>query len=481
MKKNILLIILSCFCYCIYGQIKTKITGFIPDFKDSVAIIEFQRFYPFDISDNHRVINEIKTNSGKFEFIFDLSEPNDVALNINNRKIFFPGSSGIDVNPGDSIHILIPDSRKLGILDLEISGRGSERINIQKEVDREKLALYKIDPPYWEQSIGYKFSATDKKLRAIDSVLHIYKNQIKKEDRDLIRADQYFSVLNNLLVACLDSKSDSLRNLFNEYMVKKNWMEPFFSGNSIYYGANYLAIRDYILLAEYKNPHDVGGGMFRKKNPVEYCKLILKYLSHDQKVREYLLAQAALIAIQYRQDSKESDEVYQIFSDNVVHDSPFYGEVTKAYQIVQSRLKKGMPFYTFSLRDTTGKMYHLADFRGKILLLDFWFNGCGGCRQMAPVIEKLEKEYLGKDIQFISVSIDSNEKLWRRGIGKYCSKSSLQLYTEGLEIQHPLIKYVNPGGYPFLVAIDKKGNLIGIPPDPRASPDSFKRFIDQYL
>ena len=49
----------------------------------------------------------------------------------------------------------------------------------------------------------------------------------------------------------------------------------------------------------------------------------------------------------------------------------------------------------FQLSDLGGKRVSLADFRGKIVILDFWATWCGPCRMTMPVLEKLNRQYAG--------------------------------------------------------------------------------------
>ncbi|MDR6546484.1 thiol-disulfide isomerase/thioredoxin [Chryseobacterium rhizosphaerae] len=479
MKTNILIIILSCFCFSLLGQVKTKLTGYIPEYKEITADVELNVFLPHVVGSGRKVDYKTRTLEGKFEFEIEISEPLSINANVNEKHLFFPGAYSILVNPGDSIHIKVADVKKSGLLSLTFSGKGSEKVVFQQAVVNDLLALYKEDPDYSSQSIGYKFRSTDKKLSVIDSICKNYKGEIKNRDRDLIKAMEYEAVLDMFMYSCIHSKSDSLNMLFKKFIVKKNWMQPFLEGNNIRnYGLS--ALREFVILSEYANPVNSATGI-RTDSPVTYGKLVIKHLSKYAAAKEYLLASVALNVFADEQASENSKLIYQLYSDNVNHDSPFYSKVRDRYQFIMSNLQKGMQFYPFSLPDTTGKIHHLADFKGKVIILDFWFNGCGGCRQLAPIMEELEKEYVGKEIQFISISIDSKKSLWLNGIGKYCSKSSMQLFTEGLETKHPLVKFLNPGGYPFLVAIDKNGNLIGPPPIAAERKAEFKRFIDPFL
>ncbi|QRY55943.1 TlpA family protein disulfide reductase [Sphingobacterium siyangense] len=481
MKRHILTLIFSFFFLSIYGQIKTEISGFIPDFFARTGKIELHIIYPSIIGNGHKVICKSTLKSGRFNYLLNLTEPISVSLTLNDIPLLFPGTYSTIINPGDSVQIVVPDSKKLGILNLEFSGKGSEKNNFQKTVVAAKLELYKRDPPYQNQSLEYKFQSTDRKLDAIDFYYKRFSKIVRAKDRDIIRAIEYSSVLDNLFITAMNSKSDSLNELFNKYIVKNKRMLPFYKDDCIYFDGNFIAVRDYIILTEYKNPQKFGGTLFRKLHPVKYCELVIKHMAKNPLVKEYLLSDAALNVFSREQDSENSQKIFQIFCENVKDDSPFYGQILNAYQVVQSRLKKGMSFYNFSLKDVSGKMHNLSDFNGKVIILDLWFNGCGGCAQMAPEIDSLEKNLKGKNIQFLSISIDRDEKLWRNGIGKFSAKNSIQLFTDGLEMKHPLISFLKPRGFPFLAAVDKKGNLIGIPPDPRFSKDAFIRFIEPYL
>lgn len=467
-------------CISLYSQVKTIITGDIPDFLNSQAEVELRIYYSNVIGADRKISYLTKTKHGKFNFELNLKEPVVFGANINNKILLFPGTTGTVISPGDSINIEIPDSKILGIEYLTFTGIGSEKINFHKEIVKHILRLYKKDPAYFSQSLDYKFKSADAKLNIIDSVSNSYVGDVNKVERDLIKAMGYNSVLDMLMYSSINSDSDSLHTLFTNYIINKNRIATFLPGNIIHYTGS-MILRDYVLLSEFKNPKIYGGAGFRKTQPIQYSSLILKYFSKHLNAKEYLLSDLALNVFLDEQDSKATHDLFDIYSNNVRHDSPFYMYIRDSYQIVQSRLKKGMAFYNFSLPDTNNVIHNLSDFREKLVIIDFWFNGCGGCRQMAPIIEDLENYYKGKNVQFVSISIDTDRKWWLRGIGKFSSRGSLQLFTEGMQTKHPLVKFVNPNGYPFLMAIDKNGNIIGPPPDPRVDIDAFKRYLEKYI
>jgi peroxiredoxin len=60
----------------------------------------------------------------------------------------------------------------------------------------------------------------------------------------------------------------------------------------------------------------------------------------------------------------------------------------------------------FHLRDSTGKTKRNADYRGKVLLLDFWATECGGCMQEIPAFIDLQKSYRDTGLASVGISMD---------------------------------------------------------------------------
>jgi peroxiredoxin len=62
----------------------------------------------------------------------------------------------------------------------------------------------------------------------------------------------------------------------------------------------------------------------------------------------------------------------------------------------------------FELQDSDGKAVKMTDYKGKIVLLDFWATWCHGCKQEIPWFSKFERRYKDKGLSVVGVSLDED-------------------------------------------------------------------------
>jgi thiol-disulfide isomerase/thioredoxin len=111
-----------------------------------------------------------------------------------------------------------------------------------------------------------------------------------------------------------------------------------------------------------------------------------------------------------------------------------------------------------TLPDSTQKMHALAEWRGKILILNFWATWCVPCVEEMPELAALQRQLKGKNIQFVGIGIDSHDK-----IAEFLSKNKnidyplLVAGAAGLELSRSLGNAA--GGLPYTVVIDQQGQI----------------------
>jgi peroxiredoxin len=73
--------------------------------------------------------------------------------------------------------------------------------------------------------------------------------------------------------------------------------------------------------------------------------------------------------------------------------------------------KIGKTHTDFEFTDMEGNKHKLSDFKGKVVVLNYWFIGCKPCHAEIPDLNKLVEEYKEKEVVFIAFANDSKDKL----------------------------------------------------------------------
>ncbi len=134
-----------------------------------------------------------------------------------------------------------------------------------------------------------------------------------------------------------------------------------------------------------------------------------------------------------------------------------YRTKAKADKEKRERMKEGNPAPEFSFPDAKGKMHSLKEFKGKVLVIDFWASWCGPCRAEIPYLKQYYEEFKNnKDVAFLSVSIDAKRADWEKAV-KEENMPWLQLLAPngGKEI----MESYQFSGIPFIIVLDKEGKI----------------------
>lgn len=120
--------------------------------------------------------------------------------------------------------------------------------------------------------------------------------------------------------------------------------------------------------------------------------------------------------------------------------------------------KEGETAPDFKVTTLEGKEVSLSDYEGKVVYVDFWASWCGPCRREMPHSEKIKKHFKGKDVVFLNVSVDRNEKAWKNMV-KQLNVGGVNAIATGDELGRAAYSY-QLSGIPAFVLIDKNGKVV---------------------
>lgn len=84
----------------------------------------------------------------------------------------------------------------------------------------------------------------------------------------------------------------------------------------------------------------------------------------------------------------------------------------------------------FTLQDLAGREVSLEDYRGKIVILDFWATWCGPCRMTMPMLDDIQKEYTGK-MSILAINLQEPKDVVREYIMRQGLHSEVLLDEDG--------------------------------------------------
>ena len=111
-----------------------------------------------------------------------------------------------------------------------------------------------------------------------------------------------------------------------------------------------------------------------------------------------------------------------------------------------------------SLLDLRGKPQTLSQWRGKVLVVNFWATWCAPCRKEIPALMRVQREYMPNGVQIVGIALDHAAKV--------------QDYAEEMRIGYVLLIGVaetlgmardlgnRAGVLPFTVVLDRTGKLV---------------------
>jgi thiol-disulfide isomerase/thioredoxin len=223
-------------------------------------------------------------------------------------------------------------------------------------------------------------------------------------------------------------------------------------------GSTYLAKKMILQEQTFDNINDI----YALEKP-EFTKALEKKKADFIDLKEqYKNLDSTLVA----QDSRDTEGLFKFLAGR-------YDKMSKMAKL------KGTPSPKFiNYENHKGGTTSLDDLKGKYVYVDVWATWCGPCKREIPFLKEVEKEFHGKKIEFVSISIDKKGayEAWRNMVTEK-ELSGIQLFA-GDDLQ--FMDDYGIEGIPRFILIDDKGNIVNSDA-PRPSNPKLKEVLNGLL
>lgn len=162
------------------------------------------------------------------------------------------------------------------------------------------------------------------------------------------------------------------------------------------------------------------------------------------------------MSVKFRKDYPYKEDVQQLYDRlDAAQKETFEGKSVYLALNPLTVVKAGEEAVDADMYDLEGKVHHLAEFRGKYVLLDFWSRGCGPCMMSQPELKEISEMY--KDsLEVVSLSIE-NRKGWEEA-----SKAHAMTWNNWNDLEGTNGLYARYGvrGIPHFVLISPEGKVV---------------------
>jgi thiol-disulfide isomerase/thioredoxin len=131
------------------------------------------------------------------------------------------------------------------------------------------------------------------------------------------------------------------------------------------------------------------------------------------------------------------------FADSKVNDAVRFAQIV------------GHPAATWEIKDLNGRTHSLEQYRGKVLVLDFWYRGCGWCMRAMPQVKRIASHYRGRPVAVFAMNNDQKE-------------DDAKFVAREMHLDYPVLRSLDLPekygiqGFPTLIIIDQQGKVADI-------------------
>ncbi|MDA8596317.1 TlpA family protein disulfide reductase [Flavobacteriaceae bacterium] len=321
------------------------------------------------------------------------------------------------------------------------------RTDQRMEFNKARVDLYKSSEADFLKRMN---KGTEQDITVLGKTINISTSFMKKETENLMfdklyRMKQYRPYHNYYAP---EDKIETTSETFNEAL-------PVVDMNNY---QNYLNSSSYRGLLQ-DSMYEEADKIVKEDESLDYYYaylLAIKKAELNPKIKSLMAYSNAQNAITYTEDLENYYATYKDLELNKEH----LVEIDKVYEDLLT-IAQGQTSPVFNdYENFKGGTNSLSDYTGKYVYLDIWAQWCGPCKREIPYLQKVEAQYHGKNIEFISISIDKKEDYdkWRAMVEDK-NLGGVQLLADDAWSSEFIKNYLIRG-IPRFILVDPEGKIV---------------------
>lgn len=414
----------------LYGQYRNQpitILGNIIEYKNQkINIIKIDKYEDFRKVEDVTVINP--DSSGSFA----------INLNIDVPQYYIMGYNHLYLTPGDTIEIL-----------LNLNEPEKTRYKGKSELIQEYLLNSGFARSGSFLRGGLNIQAT--KEKTLEYILSLADDRYS-ELAELKGVTEEFRTLENARIrADLINSIDFLIPFYNKY---HNIVTDSAVKEDQEFIKNVLSPKIKDLSTNFINPKYLELTSYRK-----IITHLLKYNSAMSNPNLQLIELRNALAIiddvrrgkyenNTESDHKLKEKIGQLNNTKLINEINYFLEH-------RSEIRNGAIAANLDFEDNKGNLLTLAEYKGKVIYIDFWATWCGPCIEERQYFKKLREKFSDENIVFISLSIDRDKQSWLKFNSLFKDGKIIEARLDPKETKKYNIAYI-----PRYILIDKNFKII---------------------
>jgi len=457
--------------------------------------------YKINLSINHiglgqERLSKILNDDGSFKFSFESNVPTDVWLSCKTNFLIL-------THPGDSIYVEFEGSKEERteiMKTIKFSGNSASinneaaafqnlyfSSNIYTDFEKKRQAITKYDEVRYKH---YRDSLKDEELHLLKRFENNYKPSSEIKDwakiyleteyfRDLIAYPEFHRMANNLKSTDWNVPI-SYYSFLNTHFAFNN--SNLINGYSLSAFVNFYPVFLSEKIRDENKKYFISIDTIKKyQEQIDSIELFgtIKY-TEDPLLRQMVLTE--MLRQKLEQSNTRIFEKYLSTIESYILEPYLKEPLFNLYNKTIERLDNPKLASEAILKKLNGTSLKsdidsiINSNKGKVLYMDCWATWCGPCISEMPNSKRVIDEYKSKDVAFIFICLDSEERNWKSIISKYSLEGQHFLLSKNQSNDFREVFGIK--GIPHYILIDKKGI---ISENGTAPPSAIKDNLDKLL